>query len=60
MGKDNKTLHIRKAARPESWHQVIYQALNLSHNPGGVSKTIIPDKIKICSANGYCLLRLTY
>ena len=42
--KDNKTLHIRKAARPEPWQQVIYQALNLSHNPGGVSKTIIPDK----------------
>ena len=38
------TLHIRKAARPEPRQQVIYQALNLAHNPGGVVKTIIPDK----------------
>ena len=42
--KDNKTLHIRKAARPEPWQKVIYQTLNLAHNPGGVIKTIIPDK----------------
>lgn len=41
--KDNKTLHIRKAARPEPWQQVIYQALDLPQNPGGIRKTIIPD-----------------
>ena len=41
--KDNKTLHIRKAARPEPWQQAIYQALDLPHNPGGIRKTIIPD-----------------
>jgi hypothetical protein len=37
------TLHIRKAARPEPWQKVIYQALDLSHHPGGIRKTIIPD-----------------
>ncbi len=41
--KDNKTLHIRKAARPEPWQQAIYQVLDLPHNPGGIRKTIIPD-----------------
>jgi transposase len=41
--QDNKTLHIRKAARPEPWQKVIYQALDLSHHPGGIRKTIIPD-----------------
>ena len=42
--KDYKHLHIHKAVRPEPWQQVTYQAINLSHPPGGVSKTIIPDK----------------
>lgn len=42
--KDNKTLHIRKASRPEPWQQVIYQALNLSSNPGEICKTVILDK----------------
>jgi transposase len=41
--KDNKTLHIRKASRPEPWQQAIYQALDLPQNPGGIRKTIIPD-----------------
>jgi len=40
--KDNKTLHIRKTARPEPWQQAIYQALDLPQNPGGIRKTIIP------------------
>ena len=40
--KDNKTLHIRKAARPEPWQQAIYQALDLPQNPGGIRTTIIP------------------
>ncbi len=41
--KDNKTLRIRKAARPEPWQQVIYQALDLPQNPGGGTQTIIID-----------------
>jgi len=42
--KENKTLHIRKAARPEPWQQTIYRALGLSHNPGGTIKTLIADR----------------
>jgi len=38
------TLHIRKAARPEAWQQTIYKALGLSQNPGGIMKTIMPDR----------------
>ncbi|MDQ6951840.1 MAG: hypothetical protein Q9M26_09255 [Mariprofundales bacterium] len=38
-----KTLHIRKASRPEVWQQTIYRALGLSFNPGGTMKTIVPD-----------------
>lgn len=37
------TLHIRKAARPEAWQQVIYKTLGLNQKPGGTIKTIIPD-----------------
>jgi len=42
--RDGKTLHVRKASRPESWQQPIYRELGLSHNPGGTSKTIIADR----------------
>jgi len=42
--KTEKTLHIRKASRPESWQQTIYNALGLSANPGGTMKTIIADR----------------
>jgi transposase len=42
--KQNKTLHIRKAARPEAWQQTIYKALGLSQNPGGITKTIMADR----------------
>jgi len=38
------TLHIRKAARPEAWQQTIYKALGLNQNPGGIMKTIMPDR----------------
>jgi len=39
--KDNKVVHIRKSSKAESSHQVIYDALNLSHQPGRVVKTIL-------------------
>jgi len=41
--KQNETVHIRKAARPEAWQQTIYTALELNQNPGGIMKTIVPD-----------------
>jgi transposase len=37
---DGKTLHIRKATRPEPRQQVIYDALGVSHRPGKTEKTI--------------------
>lgn len=42
--RDGRTLHIRKASRPESWQLPIYHALGLPSNPGGTSKTIISDR----------------
>jgi len=42
--KDNQTLHIRKASRPEGLQQLIYKALGLNQQPGGVMKTIIADR----------------
>ena len=41
---DGRTLHIRKASRPESWQLPICRALGLPSNPGGTSKTIISDR----------------
>jgi transposase len=38
---DGKTLHIRKATRPEPRQQVIYDALGIPHRPGKTEKTII-------------------
>jgi len=38
---DGKTLHIRKATRPEPRHQVIYDALGIADRPGKTEKTII-------------------
>lgn len=38
---DGKTLHIRKASRPEPRQQVIYQALGISDRPGRTEKTLI-------------------
>lgn len=38
---DGKTLHIRKATRPEPRQQVIYDALEIPHHPGKTEKTII-------------------
>jgi len=39
--KDGKTLHIRKASRPEPRQQAIYNALGISDRPGGTEKTLI-------------------
>ncbi len=38
---DGKTLHIRKATRPEPRQQVIYDALGIADRPGRTEKTII-------------------
>jgi transposase len=39
--KDSKTIHIRKSSIAEPSHQVIYDALNLPHQPGRTVKTIL-------------------
>ncbi|GAG39446.1 unnamed protein product, partial [marine sediment metagenome] len=39
--KDNKVVHIRKSSKAELSHQVIYDALNLSYQPGRIVKTIL-------------------
>ena len=38
--KDNKVVHIRKSSKAEPSHQVIYDALNLSYQPGRIVKTV--------------------
>ncbi len=38
---DGKTLHIRKATRPEPRHQAIYDALGIADRPGKTEKTVI-------------------
>ena len=39
--EDGKTVHVRKATRPEPRQQVIYDALGISDRPGKTEKTII-------------------
>jgi transposase len=39
--KDNKVVHIRKSSKAEPSHQSIYDALNLSYQPGRTVKTIL-------------------
>ena len=39
--QDGKTVHVRKATRPEPRQQVIYDALGISNRPGKTEKTII-------------------
>ena len=39
--RDGRTVHVRKASRPEPHQQKIYAALNLASNPGGIQRTII-------------------
>ena len=38
---DQRTLHIRKATRPEAQQQAIYQVLGITENPGGTQKTVV-------------------
>src|SRR5271166_3241563 len=39
--RDGRTVHVRKASRPEPPQQQIYAALKLSANPGGSQQTIL-------------------
>ena len=39
--KDGKAVHLRKSSRAESSHRAIYEALNLSTQPGRLIKTIL-------------------
>jgi len=39
--KDGRVIHIRKSARPEPFHEKIYDALHLPHRPGKTVKTIM-------------------
>ncbi len=39
--EDGKTIHIRKSSKAEAPHQAIYDALNLSYQPGRRVKTIL-------------------
>ena len=39
--RDGRTVHVRKASRPEPGQQTIYTALKLSANPGGTQQTIV-------------------
>ncbi|HRR40456.1 MAG TPA: hypothetical protein P5244_04390 [Syntrophales bacterium] len=42
MKRDNgKVIHIRKSTRPEPFHRLIYDALQVPHRPGKTVKTII-------------------
>jgi len=48
--KSRDAFHIRKASRPDACQMVIYKTLGLSPQPGGITKTIVEDQDKICSA----------
>ncbi len=39
--RDGRTVHVRKATRPEPHQQAIYDALDLSSNPGATHRSII-------------------
>ncbi len=39
--RDGRTVHLRKASRPEPRQQEIYAALDLAPNPGGTQRTIV-------------------
>jgi hypothetical protein len=38
--RDGQTLHVRKATRPEPDLALLYDALGLAHQPGGVQKLL--------------------
>jgi len=39
--RDGRTVHVRKASRPEPRQQQIHAALDLSANPGGTQQIIV-------------------
>ena len=39
--RDGRTVHVRKASRPEPTQQKIYTALKLTANPGGTRQTVV-------------------
>ena len=39
--EDGRTLHVRKATRPEAPQTTIYDALGIDHAPGGTRKTVV-------------------
>ena len=39
--KDGRTLHVRKATRPESDLRRLYDAPSIAHQPGGVRKLTV-------------------
>ena len=39
--KDKKVVHIRKSSKAEPSHRLIYDALNLSYQPGKIVKTVL-------------------
>ena len=39
--RDGRTVHVRKASRPEPHQQEIYAALDLSPNPGGTQRSVV-------------------
>jgi transposase len=39
--RDGRTVHVRKASRPEPLQQKIYSALKLPANPGGTHQTVV-------------------
>ncbi len=38
---DRRTLHVRKATRPEAEQQALYRLLGIEENPGGTQKTVV-------------------
>ena len=42
--RNGLTLHIRKASRPEPAQQEIYDMLGISHQLGGIMKTLVADR----------------
>lgn len=39
--RDGRTIHVRKASRPEPCQQRIHAALQIPPNPGGISRTLV-------------------
>ena len=41
-----RTLHVRKATRPEAPQTAIYDALGIDHAPGGTRRTVVRNRPK--------------